>query len=154
MRDRCTHAPAPTETGLSAAFTCKDAHGQEVRISLFDTRSGTDQAYGDAVRDAGVERSSGDCANPSGTEHRYPRIGVPSYPTPDERALLSVVEQSSCHRAPAGALDRFAGLVAAVECDPQASTVNRLSTIASPIWTVCDVATTVTSMTPNPQGIM
>jgi hypothetical protein len=176
LRDGCTQVPAPVEIGSSAALTCKDANGQEVRISLFDTRSGMDQVYGETIRGAGVARSSGDCAIASSAEHRYPGVGalagralcyrqdgstvlvwtddaeqimarasradgndlelyrswaslvgVPSYPTPDERALLSVVEQSSCRRAPPGTLDGLAGLVAAIECDPQTPDASKVS---------------------------
>lgn len=45
-------------------------------------------------------------------------VGIPPYPTDDERSLTELVELSRCERAPAGTLASFRDLVAAIDCDP------------------------------------
>src|SRR5690606_30368921 len=63
--------------GFSGATTlsCRDSSGDEVRIGLFDTTAGVDEAYGAAVREAGVARGGGDCFSAGTGEHRYPGVG-------------------------------------------------------------------------------
>ncbi|MFL6127216.1 serine/threonine protein kinase [Actinophytocola sp.] len=45
-------------------------------------------------------------------------VGIPPFPTGDEKSLVDLVELSRCERARAGALATFRELVAAVDCDP------------------------------------
>jgi hypothetical protein len=54
-------------------------------------------------------------------------VQLPPYPTPDEQALVDLVELTSCHRPLAGSLETFRSLQAAVECDSPDEGVNRLS---------------------------
>jgi hypothetical protein len=70
-------ARAETDDGFSGATTlsCRDSSGDEVRIGLFDTTAGVDEAYGAAVREAGVARGGGDCFSGGTGEHRYPGVG-------------------------------------------------------------------------------
>lgn len=44
-------------------------------------------------------------------------VDIPAFPTADEQALLDTVQLSGCRRPPAGGLDTFRRLAAAVECD-------------------------------------
>jgi hypothetical protein len=45
-------------------------------------------------------------------------VGLPPFPTADEQSLIDLVELARCERAPAGTLDSFRNLRAAIECDP------------------------------------
>ena len=45
-------------------------------------------------------------------------VGLPAFPTADEQTLIDLVELGRCKRAPAGGLDSFRNLHAAIECDP------------------------------------
>lgn len=45
-------------------------------------------------------------------------VGIPAFPTDDERSLVDLVELSRCDRAKAGSLATFRDLTAAIDCDP------------------------------------
>ncbi|MGH3940564.1 MAG: hypothetical protein ACRDTG_18385, partial [Pseudonocardiaceae bacterium] len=54
-------------------------------------------------------------------------VGVPFTLTPDEQKLHDIAQETDCRRAPAGSLDRFPGVVAAVECEAGDSGANMVS---------------------------
>jgi eukaryotic-like serine/threonine-protein kinase len=43
---------------------------------------------------------------------------APAYPAPEEKALVDVLVEDTCQRAPAGSLDRYSDVIAAVTCEP------------------------------------
>ena len=43
-------------------------------------------------------------------------VGIPAFPTSAEKALMTLVDKSNCRRSPAGSLDSFRDVVAAVDC--------------------------------------
>ena len=45
-------------------------------------------------------------------------VGIPAFPTDDEKSLVDLVELSRCERAQAGSLATYRDLVAAIDCDP------------------------------------
>ncbi|MEU6413795.1 serine/threonine-protein kinase [Microbispora sp. NPDC046933] len=61
--------------GAAISLSCRDAFGKEALFGLFDTTAGMDEAYGAAVREAGIARGSGDCVSGDTGEHRYPGAG-------------------------------------------------------------------------------
>jgi Protein kinase domain len=63
-----------------------------------------------------------------GLEQRWTAwVGLPPYPTAAEQALVDLVELPSCHRPPAGSLDAFRNLLAAIECAAPGDGASRVS---------------------------
>jgi hypothetical protein len=54
-------------------------------------------------------------------------VGIPAFPSGDERSLVGLVELSRCERTRAGTLGSFRDLVAAVDCDPIEQGVTNVS---------------------------
>jgi serine/threonine protein kinase len=54
-------------------------------------------------------------------------IGIPPYPTDDEKTLVDLVELARCERADGGSLGSFRDLVAGIDCDPTQQGANAVS---------------------------
>ena len=78
LRDACRASGTGGIPGASSTVTCRDASGREAVLNLFDDQPSSDAAYDRVVRASGVAQGSGECAEASGGEHRYPSSGTPS----------------------------------------------------------------------------
>lgn len=54
-------------------------------------------------------------------------VGIPPYPTNDEKSLVDLVELARCERSDAGTLASFRDVVAAIDCDPTEQGANAVS---------------------------
>ncbi|MGH3387983.1 MAG: serine/threonine-protein kinase [Actinomadura sp.] len=51
---------------------------------------------------------------------------APAFPAPEEKALLDILREEDCRRAPAGSFDRYSDVVAGVECPPDDEGADRV----------------------------
>lgn len=66
-----------------------------------------------------VARASAPVAHDAGLRRSWSRwVGIPAFPTTEERALVDLVGDNDCHRAAAGDMDAFTDVVAGVTCVP------------------------------------
>jgi serine/threonine protein kinase len=78
LRADCENADSSGGTpGAATVISCA-AGADTVHFSLYDDKADMDEAYGDAVAAAGIDRGTGDCAQAVGAEHRYPGVGDPA----------------------------------------------------------------------------
>ncbi len=97
------------------------------RVLCFEHSGRTDFVWTDESERTIAQAEGRDTDQPGLAPAWASWVGLPAFPTAAEKSLIDLVHLTNCHRTPAGAVDVYRNVSAAVDCDPSGDGANAVT---------------------------